>query len=107
MSKRIMILLMAATLTGGLFAPEAQARGGGGGHGGGLGGGHIGGFHGMHIPNGVRSPRMGGHLGEIRMGGDLGREFDNDRPHGPHPYCYDTCGSYGCRYLWQSLNACY
>ena len=35
MLKHIVTLLMAATLAGGLFAPEAQARGGGG-HGGGL-----------------------------------------------------------------------
>ncbi len=67
MLKRIMILLMAATLAGGVFVADAQARGGGG-HGGGLGGGHIGGFHGMHIPGGVRGPRIGGHSGRIHMG---------------------------------------
>ena len=35
---------MAATLAGGLFTSDAQARGGGGGHVGGFGG-HIGGMH--------------------------------------------------------------
>jgi hypothetical protein len=42
-SARIMTVLMAATLAGGLLATDAQARGGGG-HGG--GGGHVGGFGG-------------------------------------------------------------
>ena len=36
MLKHILTFLMAATLAGGLFASDAQARGGGGGHVGGL-----------------------------------------------------------------------
>ena len=109
MSKRIMILLMAATLAGGLFAPEAQARGIGGGHGGGLGGGlgggHMGGFHGMHIPGEGRDPRVGGDFGRIRMGSGLRHEIHIERR---HEFCDDSdCGLYGCRYLWQSANACY
>ncbi len=106
MLKRTLTLLMAATLAGGLFAPEAQARGGGGGHGGGLGGGHIGGLHGMHIPGEIHEPRIGSHSGRIHMGTGFARD-DSDRPHGPHAYCYDDCGVEGCRYLWQSANACY
>jgi hypothetical protein len=39
---RIMTILMAAALAGGLLATDAQARGGGGGLGGGFGGGHFG-----------------------------------------------------------------
>ena len=42
-----MILSIAVALAGGLFASDAQARGGGGGS---HEGGHISGFHGMHIP---------------------------------------------------------
>ena len=41
MLKHILTLVMAATLAGGLFTSDAQARGGGGGHVGGFGG-HIG-----------------------------------------------------------------
>jgi hypothetical protein len=75
MPKRIMTLLMAATLAGGLFAPDAQARGGGGGHGGGLGGVHIGGFHGMHIPSAIHGTRMGSHSGRIRMSSGGGSDY--------------------------------
>jgi hypothetical protein len=96
MLKRIMTLLMAATLAGGLFVPDAQARGGGGGREGGLGGGHIGSFHGMHIPSEVRGPRMGSHSGRSRMNSGFAREIDSDRPP-----CHPDCGPYGCRYLWQ------
>jgi hypothetical protein len=52
MLKHILTLLMAATLAGSLFASDAQARGGGGGHVGGFGG-YIGGFHGMNIRGGL------------------------------------------------------
>jgi len=103
MLKRIMTLLTAATLAGGLFAPDAQARGGGGGHRGGLGGGHIGGFHGTHIPSEVRGPRMGSHSGRSRMSSDFAREIDSDRPHGARESCHPDCSAlYGCQYLWQN-----
>ena len=109
MLKHIVTLLMAATLAGGLFASEAQARGGGGGHGGGLGGGHIGDFHGMHIRSVVGEPHMGDHFDGIRMSGDLGHEIHSDRRHGDE-FCTggdSDCGLYGCRYLWQSEIHCY
>jgi hypothetical protein len=74
MLKRTLTLFMAATLAGGLFAPEVQARGGGG-HGGALGGGHIGGVHGMHIPSEVGDTHLGGHIGRIRMG-SVGSDYN-------------------------------
>jgi hypothetical protein len=102
MLKRIMTLLMAATLAGGFFAPDAQARGGGDGHQG-VGGGHIGGVHGTHIPSEVRGPRMGSPSGRIRMSSDFAREIDSDRPHGARESCHPDCSAlYGCRYLWQN-----
>lgn len=105
MSKRIVTLLIAATLAGTLFASDAQARGIGGSHGGGLGGVQIGGFHGMHIPSEVGDPHIGGHLGRIRMGGGFMDEIRSERR---HEVCQDSdCGLYGCRYLWQSLDHCY
>ena len=61
---RIMTVLMAATVAGGLLTGDAQARGGGGGHGadghgsGGFGG-AIGGFGGAHM-GGFRGAAMGG-----------------------------------------------
>lgn len=65
MSARIIILLVAATLAGGLMSTDAMARGGGlsgGGHlGGGFGGAHIGGLGGSHI----------GGLGGGHIGGDI------------------------------------
>jgi hypothetical protein len=106
MLKRIMTLLMTATLAGGLFITDAQARGAGG-HGGGLGGGHIGGFHGMHIPGGIRGPRIGSHSGRIHMG-NAGSDYNimrddfsimaperGSRPQTPEPWLaprYDSLG---------------
>ena len=108
MLKHIMTLLMAATLAGGLFAPEAQAHGGGG-HGGGLGGGHIGGFHWMHIRGEAGEPHMGDHFDGIRMSGGLRHEIHSGLRHGDE-FCSggdSDCGPYGCRYLWQSQIYCY
>jgi len=82
MPKRIMTLLVAATLAGCLFAPETQALGRvGGGHGGGLGGVHIGGGHiggvpgihiggldGMHLPSVVGDTHIGSHFDRTSMG---------------------------------------
>jgi hypothetical protein len=68
MLTRIMTILMAVTLAGGLLATDSQARGGGGGHGGGIGGGHVGGF--------------GGHFVGTRMSSGFGRGFHGDHRHG-------------------------
>jgi hypothetical protein len=59
MSARMITLLVAATLVGGLMSTDAMARGGGfgGGHSGGFGGAHIGGLGGGHIGG------LGGHIG--------------------------------------------
>jgi hypothetical protein len=64
MQRRIMILSIAVALAGGLFAPDAQARGGGGGS---HEGGHISGFHGMHIPGEAGNTRIGSEFGRSRM----------------------------------------
>ena len=77
MPKHIVTLLMAATLAGCLFASDAQARGGGGGHLGARNGAQVGDFHGMHTPS------------------------VDERRHGDHKFCHPDCGLYGCRYLWQ------
>jgi hypothetical protein len=93
MPKQIMSLLMAATLVGSLFVPDALARGGGEG---GLGRGHISSFDRKYISSEVRSARMGSHSGRSRMSSGFAREIDSGRPH-----CHPDCGSNGCRYLWQ------
>ena len=61
MSARMITLLVAATLAGGVMSTNALARGGGfgGGHLGGLGGAHIGGLGGGHIGD------LGGHIGGL------------------------------------------
>jgi len=101
MLRHIITLLMAATLTGGLFASEAQARGGGS-HGGGLGGGPIGGFHEMRIRSEMGEPHMGSHFGISRISGGFAREIDGHRPHDAHGSCHPNCSSLvGCRSLWQ------
>jgi hypothetical protein len=66
--KTMIVLAMAAALTGGLTA-DAFARGGGGGGGhGGFGGG---GFGGGHMGGGFGGAHMGGGFGGARMGGGL------------------------------------
>ena len=105
MLKHILTLVMAATLAGGLFTSDAQARGGGGGHVGGFGG-HIGG---MHIRGGLGEPHMGNHFDGIRMSG-LGHEIHSHRHHFGDEFCNDggsDCGLYGCRYLWELQIHCY
>ena len=66
MSKKVMMLVLAGALAGGILATDAQARGGGGGsgggHGGGFGGGHFGGGGGF----------AGGHFGGMSGGGHFG-----------------------------------
>jgi hypothetical protein len=72
MLRRTMIVLaMAAALTGGLTA-DAFARGGGhmGGGGGHMGGGHMGGG-GIHMGGGFSGGRVGG--GGVHLGGGIGR----------------------------------
>ena len=101
MPKHIVTLLMAATLAGCLFASDAQARGGGGGHLGGRNGAQVGDFHEMHIPSVQPDSRMGGDSGSIRMSSGFGREIHSERRHGDHNFCHPDCGLYGCRYLWQ------
>lgn len=108
MFKHSLTLLMAATLAGSLFASDAQARGGGGGHMGDFGG-HTSGFHGMHIRDGLGGPHMGSHFDGIRAGG-LGHEMHSRRDHFSDAFCYggeSDCGLYGCQYLWQSQIHCY
>jgi hypothetical protein len=92
-----MTILMAATLAGGLLATDAQARGGGGGHGGGFGGGHVGGF--------------GGHSVGTRMSSGFGRGFHGDHRHGGYELGYGDlgwdCSPYGRRYGLERPNVCY
>lgn len=60
--RRAITILATALLATSLLTVAADARGGGGGHGGGFGGGHMGGFGGAaHFG--------GGHLGSPAMGG--------------------------------------
>ena len=84
--KTMMVLAMAAALTGGLTADAfARGGGGGGGHGGfgggGFGGGHMGGgFGGAHLGGGFRGgagfgSHMGGGFGGARVGGGFGHSF--------------------------------
>jgi hypothetical protein len=69
MSARMIVLLVAATLVGGLMSTDALARGGGpgGGHLGGFGGAHIGGLGGSHIGGlgGGHIGVLGGHIGGL------------------------------------------
>ena len=122
MTRKIMIVLaMAAVLTGGLTA-DAFARGGGGGggggHGGGFGGGgHIGGgLGGGHMGAGFGGGHMGAGFGGGRgfagshFAGTRGR-FGHDRRFGPSRFgsglgaYYD----YGCGYSYTYYNpySCY
>jgi hypothetical protein len=67
---RIMTVLMAAALAGGLLTTDAQARGGGGNGGGGFGGGFAGG-HGGGPVGGFGGGFAGGHGGGFVGGGLL------------------------------------
>jgi hypothetical protein len=104
MLKRTITLLVAATLAGGLFATDAQARGGGGGGGGHGGGGgmHMGGG-GMHM--GGAGMRMGG--GGMRMGGGLGRMYasgsrvEHGMYRGRHRGGFSDWGTDCSPYYWQ------
>jgi hypothetical protein len=111
MRKTMIVLAMAAVLTGGLTA-DAFARGGGGGggggHGGGFGGGHMGaGFGGGHMGAGFGGGR--GFAGS-HFAGTRGR-FEHDRRFGPSRFgsglgaYYD----YGCGYSYTYYNpySCY
>ena len=122
MTRKIMIVLaMAAVLTGGLTA-DAFARGGGGGggggHGGGFGGGgHMGGgFGGGHMGAGFGGGHMGAGFGGGRgfAGSHFARargRFGHDRRFGPSRFgsglgaYYD----YGCGYSYTYYNpySCY
>ena len=121
MGKTMIVLAMAAVLTGGLTA-DAFARGGGGGggggHGGGFGGGgHMGGgFGGGHMGAGFGGGHMGAGFGGGRgfagshFAGTRGR-FGHDRRFGPSRFgsglgaYYD----YGCGYSYTYYNpySCY
>ena len=97
---RIMTVLMAAALAGGLFATDAQARGGGGhgGGGGGFAGARGGGFGGMRMGGGFGADRIGSHFGGTRMGS--GGYWPG------YAYGYDwDCPPYGSRY--GRPNVCY
>jgi hypothetical protein len=97
---RMMIVLMAATVAGGLLTGDAQARGGGhggGGFGGAIGGAHMGGFRGAAIGGigrGIRGNhhRYGAH--SLRYG---------------NGYAYGDwdCSLYGWQYGRQWPNVCY
>ena len=121
MRKTMIVLTMAAGLTGGLTG-DAFARGGGGGggggHGGGFGGGgHIGGgLGGGHMGAGFGGGHMGAGFGGGRgfagshFAGTRGR-FGHDRRFGPSRFgsglgaYYD----YGCGYSYTYYNpySCY
>jgi hypothetical protein len=104
---RIMTVLMAATVAGGLLTGDAQARGGGGGHGrGGHGGGGFGGAIGGAHMGGFRGAAMGGIGRGIR---------GNHHRYGAHPLRYGNgyaygdwdCSLYGWQYDRQRPNVCY
>jgi hypothetical protein len=71
MSKKVMMIVLAGALAGGMLATDAQARGGGGGAG--FGGGHGGGFGGGHVGGG--GGFAGGHFGGMSGGHFVGREM--------------------------------
>ena len=123
MRKTMIVLAMAAVLTGGLTADAFARGGGGGGHGGGFGGGgHMGGgFGGGHIGGGHMGAGFGGgHMGAgfgggrgfagSHFAGTRGR-FGHDRRFGPSRFgsglgaYYD----YGCGYSYTYYNpySCY
>jgi len=102
MRGRVMMVLASAVLAGSLLATDAQARGGGGGHGGGGGGGHMGGFGGGHIGGfggghigGFGGGRIGG-LGGDHMAGMRSDHFGGERRHFAHRGIYDD--GLGCPY---------
>src|ERR1700730_348105 len=101
MRGRVMMILASAVLAGSLLATGAQARGGGGGHGGGGGGGHMGGGGG-HM-GGFGGGHMGGfgggHMGGFGGGHIAGRgrgHFDGGRRHFAGRGFYDD--GLGCPY---------
>jgi hypothetical protein len=104
--RTMVVLAMAAVLTGGLTADAfARGGGGGGGHGGGFGGGaHMGGGFGggAHMSGGFGGARFGG----TRMGSGFGRGFHGNHRDGGYGYAYGYdwgCPPYGSS--WP--NVCY
>jgi hypothetical protein len=108
--KTMIVLAMAAALTGGLTADALARGGGGGGHGGGFGGGaHMGGFGGAHMGGGFGRGHFGG--GRAFRRGFAGQHFakasgrfGHDRHFGrrfapgwgaPYGYYGDSVGYYG------------
>jgi hypothetical protein len=89
MNNKLLSCLIAGALSATLaLAPPAFARGGGGGHGGGMGGGmHAGGMGG-----GMRSGGMGGGMHFAAMGG--GAHFAGNHFAGPH---FAHVGRFGFR----------
>jgi hypothetical protein len=116
--KTMIVLAMAAALTGGLTADAfARGGGGGGGHGGGFGGG---GFGGGHMGGGFSGGNMGGGFSGGHMGGAFsgGRGFAGShsaetRGHFAHDRRFGRSrfGSYdyGCGYGYPYYNpySCY
>jgi hypothetical protein len=110
---RIMPVLMAAALAGGLLTTDAQARGGGG-HVGGFDGRFAsargGGFGGMHMGGGFGGARIGSHFGGTHMGSGFGRGFHGDHRHGGYGpgYAYGYDYDWGCSPYGSSWpNVCY
>jgi hypothetical protein len=111
--KTMIVLAMAAALTGGLTADAfARGGGGGGGHMGG-GGGHMGGFGGAHMGGGFAGAHMGGglggpHMGGGHMGGGLHPHFAGARGRfgvgGGDLGLYDSCDYTS---LYYNPNSCY
>jgi hypothetical protein len=111
MLKRLMMVLAGAFLAGGLAVTGAEARGGGGG----FGGGHVGGFGGGHI-GGMGSTFSGAQLGGLagaRIGGGLrfaggshaGRRFGGFRPSFSRAYGHPGYG-YGYDYYDDGYDEC-
>jgi hypothetical protein len=94
MLKRAMITLLTGALAGGLMATGAQARGGGGGHFGGIGGAHLGGMGEAHFgaPGGTHVGRLGDrHFGHFSR--HYGYGYYTCQPYPPYDgysqsYCF-------------------
>jgi hypothetical protein len=100
MKARWTMVLATALLAGSLVATGAQARGGGGGHGGGFGGGHMGGFGGGHM-GGLSEGHVGGFGGGHVDGLGTGHIPGIGRDHfGMEPRHFAGRGiyDYGCPY---------
>jgi hypothetical protein len=87
---RIAIIVAAIAVGSAGIVTDALARGGGGGHGGGLGGAHFGGMGGGHFGGAMG----GGHLGRIggeHFGGGAERQRYGYHRGSGYYGAYDTC----------------